>query len=104
MSTNLKYIRSADNEIAEMTEMSAEDIVLKYVAMSKELSELKEFKEKIAMKALRHYNCSSQNAMTESEDNALIEALLSCKNPAIYPLGGYCITTITTEDLKKRLS
>jgi DNA mismatch repair protein MutL len=64
----------------------------------------KEFKEKIAMKALRHYNCSSQNAMTESEDNALIEALLSCKNPAIYPLGGYCITTITTEDLKKRLS
>lgn len=30
-----------------MTEMSAEDIVLKYVAMSKELSELKEFKEKI---------------------------------------------------------
>ena len=64
----------------------------------------REFKEKIAMKALRHYNCSSQNAMTEAEDNALIEALLSCKNPAIYPLGGYCITTITTEDLKKRLS
>ena len=28
MSTNLKYIRSADNEIAEMTEMSAEKMLL----------------------------------------------------------------------------
>jgi DNA mismatch repair protein MutL len=64
----------------------------------------KEFKEKIAMEALRHYNCSAQNAMTDAEANALIETLLSCKNSAIYPLGGYCITTITAEELKKKLS
>ena len=45
MSTNLKYIRSADNEIAKMTEMSAEKMLLElkygYIS-SNEAMELEE--------------------------------------------------------------
>jgi DNA mismatch repair protein MutL len=61
------------------------------------------FREKIALDAIRHSNFSLKSAMTDIEANALVNELLACKDPAIYPLGGYCMTTVTADELKKKL-
>src|SRR5574344_912679 len=95
---------NVEDLIAEIAETLTEEIDTSADGEAGENGFRREFKEKIAMEALRHYNCSAQNAMTDAEANALIDALLSCKDPAIYPLGGYCITTISTDELKKKLS
>lgn len=61
------------------------------------------FKEKIALELVRHSDFSVKKALTDKEADVLINSLLECKEPAVSPLGGYCIATITAEELKKKL-
>lgn len=60
-------------------------------------------KERLAIKVLRHANFKLKKPLSSAEANSLIERLLQCKEPAVCPLGGYCLTTITLDELIKRM-
>lgn len=68
---------------------------------NKNLDEI--FKKNIALEVVRHSDFSLKRALTEKESCELIGSLLKCKEPAVSPLGGYCMITITAEELKKKL-
>lgn len=62
-----------------------------------------DFRKKVALNVAKHSAAGSDSAMTDYEAEALINSLLKCNNPAVSPLGGYCFTVVTADELKKRL-
>lgn len=62
------------------------------------------FFEKVALKIVSHTNFKLSNEPTLTYINELYNNLIKCKEPATAPSGGYCFTTISTQQIKKQLT
>ncbi len=59
--------------------------------------------ESIALKVLRYTNFTPQVEPSQSFVNELVRQLLKCSSAAVCPLGGYCFTVISKEQIYKQL-
>lgn len=85
--------------------IAAEDCVMElaHLLTDEENTAVADFRKKVALNVAKHSAACPSSAMTDAEAEALISSLLKCNHAAVSPLGGYCFTVITADELKKRL-